>query len=265
MVTGDHVLIAREMARRLDIGSENLYPANVLPVVDTVSYKKPPKLKEDFGDLILGADGFAGVFPEHKYPIIECLRELGYKVGMTGDGVNDTPALKSADVGIAVDGATDAARAAADIQLTQPGLAAIIDGIVIARSCFSRISNFLTYRIAATLQLLFFFFIAVFAFKPVDYESTWPVYFSLPVLLLMLITLLNDGTMISIGYDNVVPSKTPAVWNLRVLFTVGGVLATVACLSSLVLLYMLLVGSFETLLTVKSPLPSTSRYQCRTF
>ena len=243
MVTGDHLLVAREMARRLELG-EDLYPASVLPVVDAVSHVKPPRLKEDYGDLILGADGFAGVFPEHKYLIVECLRELVYKVGMTGDGVNDAPALKIADVGIAVDGATDAAGAAADIQLTQPGLAAIIDGIVIAREIFVRIRNFLTYRIAATLQLLFFFFIAVFAFKPVDYDPTWPVYFSLPVLLLMLITLLNDGTMISVGYDNVVPSKTPAVWNLRVLFTVGGVLAAVACLSSLILLYMLLVGSF---------------------
>ena len=92
--------------------------------------------------MCLAADGFAHVIPEHKYLIVECLRELGYKVGMTGDGVNDAPALKIADVGIAVDGATDAAGAAADIQLTQPGLAAIIDGIVIAREIFVRIRNF---------------------------------------------------------------------------------------------------------------------------
>ena len=105
------------------------------------------------------------MYPEHKYLIVECLRELGYKTGMTGDGVNDAPALKRADVGVAVHGATDAARAAADIVLTQPGLSTIVHGIVVARKIFYRIRNFLTYRIAATLQLLVFFFIAVFAFK----------------------------------------------------------------------------------------------------
>jgi H+-transporting ATPase len=105
------------------------------------------------------------VYPEHKYLIVECLRELGYKTGMTGDGVNDAPALKRADVGVAVHGATDAARAAADIILTRPGLSTIVHGILVSRRIFVRIRNFLTYRIAATLQLLTFFFIAVFAFK----------------------------------------------------------------------------------------------------
>ena len=105
------------------------------------------------------------VFPEHKYLIVECLRELGYKTGMTGDGVNDAPALKRADVGVAVYGATDAARAAADIVLTQPGFSTIIHGILVARRIFVRIRNFLTYRIAATLQLVTFFFIAIFSFK----------------------------------------------------------------------------------------------------
>ena len=105
------------------------------------------------------------MYPEHKYLIVECLRELGYKTGMTGDGVNDAPALKRADVGVAVHGATDAARAAADIVLTRPGLSTIVHGILVSRSIFVRIRNFLTYRIAATLQLLTFFFIAVFAFQ----------------------------------------------------------------------------------------------------
>jgi H+-transporting ATPase len=243
MVTGDHLLIAKETAKRLSMGDEIL-AAEGLPSLDPLTKQKPDNLAAEYGDHILVADGFAEVFPEHKYLIVECLRELGYKTGMTGDGVNDAPALKRADVGVAVHGSTDAARAAADIVLTEPGLSTIIHGIVIARCIFERIRNFITYRIAATLQLLLFFFIAIFAFRPSDYEPedqddhNWPSFFHMPVIMLMLITLLNDGTLIAIGYDRVVPQDTPTVWNLRVLFTVGIVLASVACMSSLLLLKM---------------------------
>jgi len=191
--------------------------------------------------LCFNADGFAQVFPEHKYLIVECLRELGYKTGMTGDGVNDAPALKRADVGIAVQGATDAARAAADIILTQPGLSTIVFGIIIARCVFMRIRNFIVYRVSATLQLLVFFFIAVFAFKPTTYlhpdNEVWPAFFHMPVLLLMLITVLNDGTLIAIGYDKVTPAKTPMKWNLKVIFLLATVLGGVACISSLIILH----------------------------
>ena len=252
MITGDHLLIARETARQLGM-NDYIRTADDLPLLDPVTKKKPANLSRDYGDACLAADGFAQVFPEHKYLIVECLRELGYKVGMTGDGVNDAPALKRADVGVAVDGATDAARAAADIILTQPGLSTIVTGILIARKIYSRIQNFLTYRIAATVQLLVFFFIAVFAFKPKDHlpgdwqqdprfpdAHQWPSFFHMPVLMLMLITLFNDGAIISIGYDNVIPNKTPERWNVPALFFIASVLATVTIMSSIFLLWILL-------------------------
>jgi H+-transporting ATPase len=252
MITGDHLLIAKETAKQLGM-NDYIKSAEGLPLLDPVTKKKPPYLAKQYGDMILAADGFAEVFPEHKYLIVECLRELGYKTGMTGDGVNDAPALKRADVGVAVHGATDAARAAADIVLTQPGLSTIVTGILVSRKIFARIRNFMVYRIAATLQLLIFFFIAVFLFKPVDYmphdwrenplfpdHSPWPGYFHMPVLMLMLITLLNDGTLISIGYDNVTPLQTPEKWNIKAMFLVASVLAGVALLSSLLLLQVLL-------------------------
>jgi len=156
--------------------------------------------------------------------------------------------LKRADIGIAVAGATDAARAAADIVLTEEGLGTIIHGILIARAIFQRINNFITYRIAATLQLLIFFFISIFAFTPMDFTQPddpdrgleWPEFFHMPVIMLMLITLLNDGTLISIAYDNAEPSQTPNKWNLTCLFTVSSELGMVACLSSLLLLWFML-------------------------
>jgi H+-transporting ATPase len=262
MITGDHLLIARETGKQLSLGTA-IRDAHGLPLLNPETKQKPENLGRDYGDICLAADGFAQVFPEHKYLIVECLRELGYKVGMTGDGVNDAPALKRADVGVAVDGATDAAKAAADIVLTQPGLNTIIEGILVSRRIWQRIRSFLLYRCAATLQLLVFFFIAVFAFEPSKYmpdgwenggvrgfpdSNEWPPFFHMPVLMLMLITLLNDGTLITIGYDYAVPSQNPPKWNLRYLFAMASVLGAVAMVSSLILLHILLTswehGSF---------------------
>lgn len=258
MITGDHLLIAVETAKMLELGDRVPGRSTVLPVIrgpeglpmlDPVTKKPPENMRKDFGDYIRHGHGFAQVFPEHKYLIVQTLRELGFKTGMTGDGVNDAPALKRADVGIAVQGATDAARAAADIVLTREGLSTIVEGILVARCIFQRMKNFITYRIAATLQLLVFFFIAVLTlqpakFQPADWEAVdsqeWPQFFRMPVLMLMLITLLNDGTLISIGYDHVIPSTYPNVWNLKVVFTVASVLAVVALASSLLILYFCL-------------------------
>jgi len=252
MITGDHLLIAMETSRVLDMG-DCIQAADGLPLLDKETKKKPENLGRDYGDRFLAADGFAQTYPEHKYLIVEGLRELNYRVGMTGDGVNDSPALKRADVGIAVFGATDAAKAAADIVLTQPGLSTIVDGILISRRIWCRVRSFLTYRIAATLQLLTFFFFSVFFYRPSEYMPAnwekdpefmdtheWPPFFHMPVLMLMLITLLNDGTLITIGYDYAVAPKTPPKWNLPFLFSMAFVQAFVAMISSVNLLHILL-------------------------
>merc|ERR1712054_276804 len=252
MITGDHLLIALETSRVLDMGGI-IQSAKGLPLLDAETKAKPENLGRDYGDKFLAADGFAQTYPEHKYLIVEGLRELGYRVGMTGDGVNDSPALKRADVGIAVFGATDAAKAAADIVLTEPGLSTIVEGILISRRIWCRVRSFLTYRIAATLQLLCFFFTAVFAYRPNEYmpkdwqndkefmdTHEWPPFFHMPVLMLMLITLLNDGTLITIGYDLAIAPKTPPIWNLPFLFSMAFVQAFVAMISSINLLYILL-------------------------
>merc|ERR1712054_549343 len=252
MITGDHLLIAMETARVLDMG-DCIQGADGLPLLDKETKAKPENLGRDYGDRFLAADGFAQTYPEHKYLIVEGLRELGYRVGMTGDGVNDSPALKRADVGIAVFGATDAAKAASDIVLTEPGLSTIVEAILISRRIWCRVRSFLTYRIAATLQLLCFFFIAVFLYRPNEYmpqnwqsnpefmdTQEWPPFFHMPVLMLMLITLLNDGTLITIGYDLAVAPATPPKWNMPFLFSMAFVQSFVAMISSVNLLYILL-------------------------
>lgn len=273
MITGDQILIAKKTAKDLQMGNVDregwpmiLGPSR-LPLLDK-NGKPPSNLKSKYGKYIENADGFAQVYPEHKYLIVETFRRLGYKTGMTGDGVNDAPALSRADVGIAVAGATDAARAAADIILTKEGLGTIVDAMKTSRKVFQRMKTFLTYRIAATLQLLIFFFIAVLSFEPKnllpddwvieDVEinnktvtvcencdpraeaEDWPEFFSMPVLMLLIITLLNDGTLISVGYDYTFPSLRPEKWNLKILFLISSFLGAMSFLSSLLLLWFLL-------------------------
>eukprot|EP00239_Pterosperma_sp_CCMP1384_P003511 CAMPEP_0197850936 /NCGR_PEP_ID=MMETSP1438-20131217/16822_1 /TAXON_ID=1461541 /ORGANISM="Pterosperma sp., Strain CCMP1384" /LENGTH=913 /DNA_ID=CAMNT_0043464361 /DNA_START=162 /DNA_END=2903 /DNA_ORIENTATION=- len=241
MITGDHSAIAKETCRTLGLGDNICLPSN-LPDYD-IKQELPLTLGDEYGEQCENCDGFAQVYPEHKFIIVEALRQRGWACGMTGDGVNDAPALKKADVGIAVQGATDAARAAADLILTAPGLSVIIDAITISRSIFQRMKNYVIYRVACTIQLLSFFFIAVIFlhprryFKPLGSDYDPPPYFNLPVVALVVITILNDGTIISIAYDHVIPSSRPERWNLPVVFSVACWLGLVAVASSMLLLH----------------------------
>lgn len=235
MITGDHKAIAVETCRVLGMGT-NVLGTDKLPLMQAQDLEKCTTLGRDYGELCRGADGFAQVYPEHKYLIVEALRQQGFLVGMTGDGVNDAPALKRADVGIAVQGATNAAQAAADIVLTEPGLSTIVTAIVTSRKIFQRMKNFVIYRIACTEQLLLFFFWSCIFYHPSEYNEDWPSYFYIPVIALVTITILNDGTIISVAYDNVHASQLPEKWDLNILYIVSSAIGMTALLSSLILL-----------------------------
>eukprot|EP00753_Platysulcus_tardus_P019335 PLAT7096.1.p1 GENE.PLAT7096.1~~PLAT7096.1.p1 ORF type:complete len:1023 (+),score=497.92 PLAT7096.1:26-3094(+) len=219
MVTGDHIAIAKETSRRLGMGS-NIYGTEIF----TETGGAGPAA---YTEMIESADGFAEVYPEHKFVIVDLLQQAGYITGMTGDGVNDAPALKKADVGIAVQGATDAARTAADIVLVSPGLSVIVDAIRMSREIFQRMKSYCVYRIAATLQILFFFLLSILTYQ-----------FKLPVFVIVLISLVNDGTIISIAYDNVVGGPKPEAWDLPIVCATSAVLGGLAVFFSYFLLYL---------------------------
>lgn len=160
------------------------------------------------------ANGIAEVFPEHKFEIVEILQSQGHVVGMTGYGVNDAPALKKANVGIVVEGATDAAKASADIVLTRKGLSAIIDSIIESRRIFERMNNYATYRIAETIRIVLFMTLAIIIFG----------FYPLSGVMIILLALLNDIPIMAIAYDNVEYSRKPDRWDMKHLLIMAGYL-----------------------------------------
>ena len=215
MVTGDQLAIAKEIAHQLDLGP-NIVNASVFGEVREHE-------SGQLADAIERADGFAQVFPEHKYLIVDVLQQRGHIVGMTGDGVNDAPALKKADAGIAVSGATDAARSAASIALLSPGLSVIVDAIREARRIFERMLSYAVYRIAETVALLGFLTITIVAFH------VYPV----SAIMIVFLAILNDGSILSIAYDNTRSAPTPLRWQMRSVMGMSGALGGFAILRSL--------------------------------
>jgi H+-transporting ATPase len=153
-----------------------------------------------------------------------------------GDGVNDVAAMRGADVGIASHGATDAARATADVVLASPGLATVVQAVVASRAMFARVRNYVVYRMASTAHLLVFFSLAAAAMHPSEYDASWPSSFRLPVLALVLIACLNDATIVASSYDHVLPSRRPERWHVPALAVAATCCGGVAALSSLLLL-----------------------------
>jgi H+-transporting ATPase len=163
---------------------------------------------------IVAGEGFARVFPEHKFEIVKTLQGAGHIVGMTGDGVNDAPALKQADVGIAVSGATDAARAAADLVLTAPGLSVITRAIEEARQIFERMTGYAIYRIAETTRVLLFMTASILVFN----------FYPVTAIMVVLLALLNDLPIMMIAYDNAPVAAKPVRWDMRRVLTIASVL-----------------------------------------
>ncbi|XP_006428674.2 ATPase 4, plasma membrane-type [Citrus clementina] len=209
MITGDQLAIAKETGRRLGMGT-NMYPSSALSGQD----RDESIVALPVDELIEKADGFAGVFPEHKYEIVKHLQARNHICGMIGNGVNDAPALKKADIGIAVADATDAARSAADIVLTEPGLNVIITAVLISRAIFQRMRNYMIYAVSITIHIGFAFRLLALIWQ-----------FNFPPLMVLIIAILNDGAIIiTISKDRVRPSPHPERWNLIKIFVTGSIL-----------------------------------------
>jgi H+-transporting ATPase len=220
MVTGDQMAIARETAEKLGLGT-NILDASGF---DDVKHHGTAQLANS----IEKADGFAQVFPAHKFHIVDVLQERGHIVGMTGDGVNDAPALKKADCGIAVSGATDAARAAASIVLLTSGLSVIIEAIKQSRKIFQRMNSYAIYRIAETLRVLLFMTLAILVFN----------FYPVTAVMIVMLALLNDGAILSIAYDNVHYKDKPEAWNMHMVLGVSTALGVIGVVAAFGLFYL---------------------------
>jgi H+-transporting ATPase len=206
MVTGDNIAIARQISTQLGLGTN-------IHLVEEVFHEEVGKhgFSKRVAREVEAADGFAQVFPEHKFHIVEALQSLGHIVGMTGDGANDAPALKQADAGIAVSGATDAARSAAALVLTAPGLSVIVRAVEEARRIFERMNSYAIYRITETIRIMFFVVLAMIVFN----------FYPITTIMIILLALLNDLPIMTIAYDNTWLEPKPVRWEMRRILSVS--------------------------------------------
>ncbi|MGH7814546.1 MAG: plasma-membrane proton-efflux P-type ATPase [Candidatus Binataceae bacterium] len=221
MVTGDDLAIGREISRKLGL-SEDIQAATEIFKKDT----DMDRLSSEAITQIEQAGGYARVFPEHKYGIVKALQSRGHIVGMTGDGVNDAPAIKQADVGIAVSGATDAARAAAALVLTAPGLSVIVSAVEEARKIFERMNSYAIYRIVETIRIMFFVVFAMVFFN----------FYPITAIMIILLALFNDVPIMAIAVDNTRVDPGPVKWDMRRVLTISTVLGFTGVAGSFLML-----------------------------
>jgi H+-transporting ATPase len=221
MVTGDNVAIAREISQQLGLGTNIRSATQLLKDCQDLCHLSPPEARA-----VEDADGYAEVFPEHKFGIVQGLQSRGHIVGMTGDGVNDAPAIKQADVGIAVSGATDAARAAADLVLTAPGLSVIVQAVEEARKIFERMNSYAIYRVVETIRIMFFVVLAMIFFN----------FYPITAIMIILLAFFNDVPIMTIAFDNTMVDPNPVRWNMRRVLTLSTVLGLTGVAGSFLML-----------------------------
>jgi H+-transporting ATPase len=221
MVTGDNIAIAKQISSQLGLGDE-IHSADDL----FGDEKENEELTPDEASQVEKADGFAQVFPEHKFEIVKALQGKNHIVGMTGDGVNDAPALKQANIGVAVSGATDAARSAAELVLTAPGLSVIINAVEQARKIFERMNSYAIYRITETIRIMIFVVLAMIVFN----------FYPITTIMIILLALLNDLPIMTIAYDNTWLDPVPIRWNMRRVLTVATTLGIMGVIETFGLL-----------------------------
>ena len=236
MVTGDHIAIAQEISAQVGLG-QNILCRTALIAGDG----------EEFRKQLESADGFAQVLPEDKFQIVKILQGGDHIIGMTGDGVNDAPALREADAGIAVAGATDAAKSAADIVLTKPGLSVIIDAIERSREIFRRMESYAVYRVAETVRVLIFLTLCIVLLN----------FYPITALMLVMLSILNDLPIMMIAFDNAPVAQKPVRWQMNRILTIASILGILGVVSSFGLLWLakeyfnLDAGIIQTLIFLK--------------
>lgn len=219
MLTGDSLAIAREIAQGVG-----------LPNIQRVSDLKATSARagNEAVDLLAGADGFAEVYPEDKYIVVQHLQAAGHVTGMTGDGVNDAPALRQAEVGIAVSTATDVAKGAASVVLTEPGLTNIVALVKQGRTIYQRILTWIINKISRTILKA--------AFVSIAFVVTGK--FVVSAFAMLLLVFMTDFAKIALATDHVRPSNKPETWNIEGFITVSVVLGLAMVAEALLLLWL---------------------------
>lgn len=222
MVTGDHAAIGRQVASQVGLNEKTIQANEAFS-------EEGDEEEAHINEEVMEANVLAQVTPEHKFKIIKHFQRDDHIVGMTGDGVNDAPALKQADVGIAVSEATDAARSAADLVLTAPGLGVITHAVEEARRIFERMTGYATFRITETMRVLLFMTASILIFN----------FYPVTPIMIVLLAILNDIPIMMIAYDNVPTANNPVRWNMKRVLTIASVLGITGVIISFMLYWFL--------------------------